>query len=120
MGEERVEIDERRRVYPPPESHETARGEQPLQVIILSCGEKQYRVEGANPVTVDENEDNVLQAFLERASMDEEALRNKSGAPHAAKVLKRLKTKFGGMFNHAIRRPGGKGKGGYHVSIRKE
>jgi hypothetical protein len=52
--------------------------------------------------------------------MDETQLKARSGVEHVGKVLKRLQTKYDGILKPAIRMAGRKGKGGYHVSIRRQ
>lgn len=92
-------------------------GETPGGAVIVSLGNRQYRVGSHPPVVVSENEDTVLQAFLEQANMDTADLIERSGVGRAARVLSDLASKYGGAFAPAIRRPGAKGKGGYFVSI---
>jgi hypothetical protein len=88
--------------------------------VIISLGECMYRVEGHRPVEVLLEEDNVLQAFLEKPAMRTPALLSTSGQDEAVKILKRLRTAYQGIFSAAIHCPGRAGKtaGGYHVCIR--
>jgi hypothetical protein len=90
-----------------------------LNPAIVSLGNRQYRIGNMRPVLVEENEDTVLQAFLEQASMDGPALVLKAGFDRAARVLNGLKSKYGGQFAAAIHTPGKRGQGGYHVEIRR-
>jgi hypothetical protein len=87
-------------------------------VCIIFLGNRQYRVGESTPVTVEENEDNVLQAFLKQSTMDEQTLVAKSGVDHARKVLGKLKTKYDAIMKRAIRLPGRRGNGGYYVAIK--
>lgn len=86
---------------------------------ILSLGERQYRVGNALPVTLEENEDSVLQAFLEQASMNGPTLISKAGFDDAPRVLRNLRKKYGGIFSANITLPSKKGQGGYRVAIRR-
>lgn len=92
-------------------------GEKPGAATIIAVGNRQYRIGSSSPVVVSENEDNVLQAFIEQASLDLPELAERSGVDRPARVLSDLASKYGGAFAPAIRRPGGKGKGGYFVNI---
>jgi hypothetical protein len=84
--------------------------------VIISLGHKQYRIGNKRPVTLGFRADAVLQAFLKRPSMDFPALQRVVGYSDSHRILKDLKKRFG----RAVVLPGGKGKGGYHVSIRTE
>lgn len=97
---------------PPPDPPDT----------IIRCGDQSYRINNAAALRVSDNEDTVLQAFLGNETLDEPALRKASGLTNpgvAAKILRELATKYDQQFAPAIRLPGGKGKGGYNVRIRK-
>jgi hypothetical protein len=91
----------------------------PSAVEIVSLGDLCYQVGEHDPVTVSENEDNVLQAFLAAASMNAEQLVQEAGFDRAPRVLGNLRTRYGGILRPAIRCPGRKGGGGYHVRIRR-
>jgi hypothetical protein len=88
---------------------------------IYCTGERQYRLDGGRAHALDENEDCVLQAFLQSGdgrapvAMGLATLREVSGVPHADKVLKRIAGKHG--FGAAIDLPKGKGRGGYGLNI---
>jgi hypothetical protein len=87
---------------------------------IRYLGEKAYSIGSSSPITVTDPEDAVLQAFLPLASMDGPTLGEKSGyGDRAPKILRELSKKRSGLFAAAIRLPGGKSGGGYHVAIRK-
>jgi hypothetical protein len=86
--------------------------------VIIALGERQYRIGDFPPLSVEENEDSVLQTFLERPSMDGPTLIDKAGFDSAPRVLRTLRKKYQGRFAHAITLPGKKGEGGYHVAIR--
>jgi hypothetical protein len=100
------------------ESKTTAAANAPSNSVIIRLGEREYRIGDAEPITVSDNEDSVLQAFLRQASMDGPALVENAGFERAPKVLRDLKVNYDGIFGPAIRMPGKKGKGGYHVAIR--
>jgi hypothetical protein len=84
---------------------------------ILSLGERQYRTESTDPITVTENEDRVLQAFLKRRTMNRDKLEN-TAFDDAPRVLRKMRTKYGARFAGAITCPGRRGAGGYQVKIR--
>jgi hypothetical protein len=75
---------------------------------------------GGFSVAVDDAEDDVLTAFIERPAMRLPALVDATGHEHAHKILARLTWKYDGRFAPAIRLPGGKGRGGYSVLIRED
>jgi hypothetical protein len=90
---------------------------------IISHGEGRYSVGGSDPVTVTASENLVLQAFINRGTLNGSALKRLTGTPNydnddAPKVLRKLRTKYGKRFAPAITLPGSKGKGGYQVRIR--
>lgn len=87
---------------------------------IISMGKGCYRIADSRPCRVTDSEDAVLTAFLESPAMDEQELDHKSGFSRSRDILRDLESKYDGKFAPAIHRPGGKGKGGYHVSIRVE
>jgi hypothetical protein len=110
------------------ETVETLEGPPPPPDCILWLGDRRYTVGNHPPVTVAETEHRVLQAFLGNPpktppvpSMDRKNLWTWSGLPQenaAPTVLRNLCKKHGGIFAPAIRLPGGRGKGGYTVTIR--
>jgi hypothetical protein len=102
---QRIEIDPPTEQYPP----EVA--------VIRSRGERNYSIGRSPEVIVTVREDIVLLAFLEKPTMDHKQLVEKAGYPDSPRILDSLRTKYNGIFAEAIRLPGGKGKGGYHVSI---
>jgi hypothetical protein len=81
--------------------------------------DRTYRVGDSDPVYVEETEDDLLQAFLERPVMDLPLLAEVSGVPREqiAGALKRLRNKYGGLFKHAIHCPGRRGQGGYRANV---
>jgi hypothetical protein len=85
---------------------------------IIAHGSGCYSIAGSTPKRVDENEDYVLQTFLAVPALNLTDLEKQSGVSRPNDVLKRLRTKYGGIFAPAIHLPSGKGQGGYHVSIR--
>jgi len=91
------------------------------QTSIISHGNKSYSVGDDGPkLTVTPSEDCVLQAFIEsRTSLDTDSLIKLSGVQRAAETLRKLTTKYDGVFGKFITRPGGKGRGGYSVIIRR-
>jgi hypothetical protein len=87
--------------------------------VILSLGNRQYRIGAHAPCTVQDAEDRVLQAFVGRPTMDTRAL--KCLAPEIldpGKVLRTLCIRYDSRFAPAITLPGRKGKGGYHVAVK--
>jgi hypothetical protein len=89
----------------------------PAQAVIISLGNKRYQIDGSQPVTLEFNQDVLLQAFLEKPSMNKRQLIGKTFTD-APRVLKRLKEKYPDTLGQAITLPGGRGKGGYFVHIR--
>ena len=87
---------------------------------IVSHGDQCYSIDGCDPYRVSEREDWVLQSFIGIAALSLKELERKSGAGNPHEVLKGLAdpNKYDGRFTPAIRRPGGKGGGGYAVSIK--
>jgi serine/threonine protein kinase len=91
--------------------------EQDKSTTIVYLKEKAYSIGSSDPITVTDSEHAILQEFIAVPSMDDELLKSKAGNDRAPRILRDLKGKYGGAFATAIRLPGGKGKGGYHVSI---
>jgi hypothetical protein len=90
----------------------------PAAPCILYLGKRTYQIGECRPRVLTPREDFVLRSFLRDAVMDGDTLENASGVSRAARVLRALKTKFGGEFGGAIDLPGDKTGGGYHVNIR--
>lgn len=86
---------------------------------IVFHGNNCYSIDGGEPVAVDDSESYVFQAFIESPALSLADLEKKSGVNRPSEVLARLAEKYGGRFAAAIRRPGGKSKGGYRVAIRR-
>jgi hypothetical protein len=87
---------------------------------IISLGNCLYRIDNSEQILVTDNEDNVLQAFLESPAMDSATLHDKSGVPYARRVLKKVSEKNNNLFSPAINFPGTKSGGGYRVSIQED
>lgn len=100
-------------------ANQTADDESEVKQSILFHRDKCYSVGNGDPFTVTENEDSVLQAFLDTPAMDTSELVRKSGVDRAAATLRSLKNKYDKRFSPFINLPGGKGKGGYSVRIRR-
>jgi hypothetical protein len=83
---------------------------------ILAVGECVYRVGRGRPYKLTDEEDTVLQAFLECSVMDFPTLVRISGVERPDRILKGIKSKYP-EFSPAIDLAKGKGKGGYHVRI---
>jgi hypothetical protein len=79
---------------------------------------KAYRVGNSEPYSVSDREDAILQAFARHPAMTDQQLQERSGYPDAAKLLRALITKYGGVFAPAIRIPGKKAAGGYYAEVR--
>lgn len=88
---------------------------------IVSHGDQCYSIGGGLPYRVEDREHRVLQAFVfgpnAQALPD---LKKNSGEERPHEVLRNLGDKYDGAFAPAIRLPGGRGLGGYAVSIRTE
>jgi hypothetical protein len=89
----------------------------PEPAIIIGLGNRRYKIGKHLTVTVTPIEDYVLCALAEHGSLDSAALDTASGVSDARKILVALKKKYDGIFTEAIRMPGGRGQGGYRVSI---
>jgi hypothetical protein len=85
---------------------------------IVYLKEKAYFIGNSDPITVTDSEHAILQEFIAVPSMDAEMLQSKAGNDRAPRILRNLTRKYDGAFATAIRLPGGKGKGGYHVSVK--
>jgi hypothetical protein len=95
--------------------------QKPEESVIVSLGDRQYRIGKNTPLTVTPPHDAVLKAFIKRPTMDEPTLRNlANGLDEPAKALRDLRKKYGGQFAPAITLPGRKSQGGYHVRIVQE
>jgi hypothetical protein len=86
---------------------------------IIWHGEYVYSTSSHDPVCVTAGEGDVMQAFIERPAMDLDTLKSESNLENARTILRGLTTKYDAMFSPYIRFPGGKGKGGYRVSVQK-
>jgi hypothetical protein len=86
---------------------------------IASPGDRQYQIGPQALTVVSEREDTVLQAFLDQTAMDHPTLIERTEYEDAARILRGLAEKYGGAFAPAIFLPGGKGRGGYRVTIRR-
>jgi hypothetical protein len=85
--------------------------------VLVSLGAGQYTIGKHRPIAVTPTEDAVLQAFLDTPTMTDPTLKAKTKQADPGKVLRRLRTKYDGIFAPAITTPGGKSQGGYHVQI---
>lgn len=85
---------------------------------VLRHGECVYSIGNAALVRVSDADDCVLLAFLEKqAPMEREELEKASGIPNGPQAMRRLSERYGGYFARAVRRPGKRSKGGYHISV---
>ena len=81
-------------------------------------GNKSYSVDTGDPITVTNEEDSILQAFLDKqASMDTKELSGVSGVTNVSRTLKCLINNYGGMFQAAVRMPSRKNGGGYYIRV---
>jgi hypothetical protein len=83
---------------------------------ILHLGSRRYRI-GNQEIAAQDNEHNLLQAFLKNPAMDEKSLIRTSGVPHAPKLLKRFSEKYS-IKEPTIRLPKAKGRGGYYLDVK--
>ncbi|MFQ5732840.1 MAG: hypothetical protein ACE5KM_12910 [Planctomycetaceae bacterium] len=86
---------------------------------VVFHGNHCYSVGDGEPLRLDDNDSYVLQSFLDAPAQNKAEIEKKAGVPRPHEILKRLTTKYNGVFRTAIRLPGGKGKGGYRVTIRR-
>jgi hypothetical protein len=81
-------------------------------------GNRSYSLDGQPPITVTEEEDNILTVFVDAesdSSHDTRQLTSESGVTNVARTMKQIAVKFPGT----VRMPGRKGKGsGYYVRVR--
>ena len=86
---------------------------------IWSHGNRAYSIDRVNMVSVGEDEDSVLTAFAEAGTaMCSPELASRSGVINIRATISRLRSKYNGLFEGAIRSPGGRGKGGYLAIVR--
>ena len=88
----------------------------PSTTTIVYHGLRAYGV-GARSESLTLPEHSVLQPFLNYPAMDEKTLIDKSGYNRAARILRGLLEKYGGMFAPFIDCPGQRGEGGFKVRI---
>jgi hypothetical protein len=85
----------------------------PAVPTIWSHGDRAYSRDGTTSYCVSEEEDSILQAFLEAGkAMDTPTLEDKSGSTNVPRAIKRLCQRYSGVFADAIRMTGGGGKRG--------
>ncbi|MBP3957790.1 hypothetical protein J8F10_21265 [Gemmata sp. G18] len=91
--------------------------ETPDNATIWYHGDQGYSVNG-RPVSVTDEEHKVLQVFAEKqTAMKRSELEEAAVISNAPRVLTKLAKSYSEAFAAAIRRPGGKGKGGYFVRV---
>jgi hypothetical protein len=84
---------------------------------IVSLGGRRYQASNTAPVVLTEREDAVLQAFANEPAMDKPRLIKLSGYDEAARILAAIRRRHPTLAS-AIRLPGARGRGGYHVAVR--
>jgi hypothetical protein len=85
---------------------------------IRSLGDLRYQVGQEVPLRVTEDEDTVLQTFLEKPTrLFTRDLKAASGLEDPVSILRRLTTKYSGAFACCIVRPGRKASEGYFVKV---
>ncbi len=92
----------------------------PQQAIIVSLGDRQYRIDDET-IAVNFAEDGILQAFLKsgRRAMQKDQLFVATGKEDAPRILKRLKRNHSDTLGRGITLPDGKkNRGGYRVNIK--
>jgi hypothetical protein len=86
---------------------------------IWDHGDLKYSRDKRNPYIVTEEEDNLLQVFLDNpTAMTKCELENESGVTNVSRVLRRLVKSYDGQFADAIRMPGKKCAGGYLIHVK--
>jgi hypothetical protein len=93
--------------------------QQPPPEIIYHLRDLIYRVGDGRPNEVSNDENAILQAFLERPAMSEGTFQRVTGNTDARTILIRLLKKYDGTFAAAIQRPISKSSGGYYAIVRK-
>ena len=92
--------------------------QEPEQPTIWYHGARGYSADRNTPLTVSQEQNNILTVFLEeQTSFDTQELEEKSGVTSAARVVKELADNYPG-FAPAIRRPG-REKVGYFIRVQR-
>jgi hypothetical protein len=92
---------------------------EPPAPTIWHHGGQSYSRDGINSYVVKDDEDYVLQAFLEaKRAMGTAELADESGVANVARTIAQLLDGYGGVFADAIRTPEKKGAGGYLIHVR--
>jgi hypothetical protein len=95
---------------------------------IVSLGGGRYRVGRFDPIKVTQREDWVLTAFVRKSPLTKGELadliaeiepEDAVGVLRSLKGTKKRVAKYNGLFANAIRLPGKRGAGGYHVNVRR-
>jgi hypothetical protein len=91
------------------------------ETALYALGDRQYRLGKRPPFVVSGSEDQILEAFIDRESMDTKTLVNKSRNDDADKIFTRLHDRLikqNPGVNIAMRsRPGGKNALGYYAKV---
>ena len=81
-------------------------------------GNGRYKV-GDLEIRITDSENVVLETLIQFGPLNSTELADKSGYNHAARILRRLRTKYDGLLAPFIHCPGGKSKGGYNTSLKE-
>jgi hypothetical protein len=88
--------------------------------VIVRVGDGAWLFPGeAFPRALSDDEDQVLTSFLAKPAMTLPELIDRSTVKHAARVVARLLSKYPALAG-ALRRPGGKGRGGYAARVKND
>lgn len=79
-----------------------------------------YSVDGVQPLSVMDEDDKILRAFLrEGIPMEAGKLTTKSGVSNVPRAIRQLCKRYNGVFAPFVRSPGSRGKGGYWIPVRR-
>jgi len=82
-------------------------------------GNRCYSHDGMNMRTVTIEEDDILQAFLAKSTLDRKELEQVCGQRDFARIVGALRTRYTGVFAAAIQKPPGQASGSYSIRVRK-
>jgi len=82
-------------------------------------GSRNYSHDGINMRTLTVEEDDILQAFLAKSTLDRKELEQVCGQRDFARIVGALRTRYTGVFAAAIQKPPGQASGSYSILVRK-
>jgi hypothetical protein len=82
-------------------------------------GNRNYSPDGINMRTLSVEEDDILQAFLAKQTLDRKELELACGPRDFARIVGAMRTRYAGVFAAAIQKPPGQASGNYSIRVRK-